>query len=64
MARFRIIRRPSFVQVEVPVYDVEERCWFSWEPRGTFATLEEAERRAHGLMEATPIPRMVIKEYY
>jgi hypothetical protein len=63
MARFRIVRRSSFVQAGVPIYDVEERCWLWWEFRGTFTTVDEAERRVHSLIEATPISRMVIKEY-
>jgi hypothetical protein len=63
MARFRIVRRPSCVQAGVPIYDVEERCWLWWEFRGTFTTVDEAERRAHSLIGATPISRMVIKEY-
>jgi hypothetical protein len=51
------------VQAGVPIYDVEERCWLWWEFRGTFTTVDEAERRAYSLIEATPISRMVIKEY-
>jgi len=48
MASYRITARPWVDNLEENVYDVED----------------EAERRAHSLMKATPIPRMVIKEYY
>ena len=64
MARYRIVRRGSYVQAGVPIFDVEEKCWFWWEPRGTFASLAEAQLRVSELVAAVPIKREVVKEYY
>lgn len=63
MARYRIIRRGSYVQAGVPYFDVEEKCWFWWEPRGTFSSLADAELRVSELIAAVPIKREVVKEY-
>ena len=63
MARYRIVRRSSFVQEGVPVFDVEERCWFWWEPRGTYDTFAGAELRVTNLKMAAPIKTVVVKQY-
>ena len=63
MARYRIIRRGSFVEAGIPIFEVEERCWFYWEPRGIFESLAAAEMRVANLIAANPIKREVIKEY-
>jgi len=63
MARYRIIRRGSFVQPGVPMFDVQERCWLWWEPMGTFTSLAAAELRVIELIAAIPVKRKVIKEY-
>lgn len=63
MARFRIIERNSFMYSGVPWYDVEGRCWFWWEPRGTYDNLAEAELRVAELQTVIPVKRKVVKEY-
>lgn len=63
MARFRIVRRSSFVQAGVPIFEVEEKCWFWWEPRGIFDSLADAELRVSDLMAFDPIKTEVVKEY-
>lgn len=63
MARFRIVRRGSLLRELGPVFDVEERCLFWWEPRGTFATFAKAELRVIDLKMAAPIKTEVVKEY-
>lgn len=63
MARYRIVRRGSFMQEGVPLFDVEERSWLGWEPRGTFDSLAGAELRVIDLIAARPIKREVVKEY-
>lgn len=67
MARFRIVKRgsPTLIRGRTfgPVFDVEERCLFWWEPRGTCATFAEAELRVIDLKMATPIKSVVVKEY-
>ena len=47
----------------VPWYDVQERCWFWWEPRGTYDNLAEAELRVAELQTVVPVKRKVVKEY-
>jgi hypothetical protein len=63
VARYRIARRGSFVQAGVPIFEVEEKCLFWWEPRGIFDSLAAAELRVSDLMSAEPIKREVVKEY-
>ena len=63
MARYRIVRRGSFIQAGVPIFEVEEKCWFWWEPRGIFDSLAAAELRVSELLAAEPIKREVVKEY-
>lgn len=63
MTRYRIIRRGSLVEAGIPIFEVEERCWFCWEPRGIFESLAAAEMRVANLIAASPIKREVIKEY-
>ena len=63
MARFRIVKRGSFVQAGIPIFEVEERSWFWWEPRGIFESLHAAEMRVVSLKAAAPINRQVVKEY-
>lgn len=63
MARYRIIRRESCVQPGMPMFDVEERCWIWWDPKGTFTSLAAAELHAIELIATIPIKRKVIKEY-
>ena len=63
MTRYRIIRRGSFLNPGVPMFDVEERCWWWWEPRGICVSLAEAELRITELKIAKPIKRQVIKGY-
>jgi hypothetical protein len=63
MARYRIVKRCSFLEEGVPVFEVEERSWFWWEPRGVFESFAEAEMRVANLIDAIPIRRQVIKEY-
>jgi hypothetical protein len=62
MARYRIVRRGSFLNPGVPMFDVEERCWWWWEPRGICVSLAEAELRIVELKAAKPITWQVIKE--
>jgi hypothetical protein len=63
MARYRIIRRESFVQPGMPMFDVEERCWIWWEPKGTFTSLAAAELHVIELTSTIPVKRKIIKEY-
>ena len=63
MARYRIVRRCSFVVAGVPIFEVEERSWFWWEPKGIFESLADAEMRVANLMTAAPIKHEVVKEY-
>lgn len=63
MARYRIVRRSSFAQAGRAMFDVEKRCWFWWEPRGTYDSFAEAELRIVNLKVATPIKTTVVKEY-
>lgn len=63
MARYRIIERNSFIYAGVPMYDVEERCFWWWEPRGVYETLADAEQRVVALKEEKPIQWRVVKEY-
>jgi hypothetical protein len=63
MARYRIVKRGSFVQAGVPVFEVEERSWLWWEPRGTFDSLAGAELRVADLKLAAPIKTAVVKKY-
>lgn len=63
MARYRIVRRCSFVRAGIPIFEVEERCWWWWEPRGICTSLAEAELRIVELKTAKPIKRQVVKEY-
>lgn len=63
MARFRIVKRGSFTQAGVPMFDVEERSWFWWEPRGTYGSLAGAELRVADLKLAAPIKTTVVKQY-
>lgn len=63
MTRYRIVRRGSFVQAGVPMFDVEERCWFWWEQRGTYDSFAGAELRVIDLKMAAPIVTTVVKEY-
>ena len=63
MARYRIVKRSSFIQAGVPMFDVEERCWFWWEPRGTYDTFAGAELRVTDLKMAEPIKTAVVKQY-
>ena len=63
MTRYRIVKRSSFSQAGVPMFDVEERCWFWWEPRGTYDSLAGAELRVADLKMAAPIKTTVVKQY-
>lgn len=63
MARYRIVRRCSFVNAGVPIFEVEARNGFWWEPRGIFESLAAAEMRVADLIAASPIKREVVKEY-
>lgn len=63
MARYRIVWRSSFIPGSVALFDVEERCWFWWEPRGTYDTFAEAELRVTDLKMAAPIKTKVVKQY-
>jgi hypothetical protein len=63
MARYRIVRRCSFVEAGVPIFEVEERSWLWWEPKGIFESLAAAEMRVANLIAASPIRREVVKEY-
>ena len=63
MARFRIVERNSFIYSGVPWYDVEERCLWWWEPRGTYDSFAEAELRVTELQTVVPVKRKVVKEY-
>jgi hypothetical protein len=63
MVRYRIVRQGSFVEAGVPIFAVEERSWFWWEPRGIFESLSAAEIRVADLIAASPIKREVVKEY-
>ena len=63
MARYRIVRRGSFLNIGVPMFNVEERCWWWWEPRGICVSFAEAELRIAELKASKPIKWQVIKEY-
>jgi hypothetical protein len=63
MVRYRIVRRCSFIEAGVPIFAVEERSWFWWEPKGVFESLSAAELRVVDLIAASPIKREVVKEY-
>jgi hypothetical protein len=63
MVRYRIVPRCSFIKAGVPIFEVEERSWFWWEPRGIFESLSAAELRVVDLISASPIKREVVKEY-
>jgi hypothetical protein len=63
MARYRIVKRSSFVRAGVPMFDVEERCWFWWEPRGTYDSFAGAENRVLDLKMTAPIKTVVVKQY-
>lgn len=63
MARYRIIERNSFLYAGVPMYDVEERCLWWWEPRGIYESCAEAEQRVAKLKTAKSIPWKVVKKY-
>ena len=63
MIRYRIVRRGSFLNLGVPIFDVEERCWWWWKPRGICESLAEAELRVIELKMTKPIKRQVVKEY-
>jgi len=63
MAHYRIVRRCSFFEEGIPVFEVEERSWFWWEPRGVFESFAKAEMRVADLIAASPIKREVVKEY-
>jgi hypothetical protein len=63
MTRYRIVRRCSFIEAGVPIFAVEERSWFWWEPKGVFESLSAAELRVVDLIAASPIKREVVKEY-
>ena len=56
------VAAPLFKQ-GVPIFEVEEKCWFWWEPRGIFDSLAAAELRVSELLAAEPIKREVVKEY-
>jgi hypothetical protein len=62
MVRYRIVRRCSFIEAGVPIFAVEERSWFWWEPKGVFESLSAAELRVVDLIAASPIKREVVKE--
>jgi hypothetical protein len=63
MVRYRIVRQGSFIKAGVPIFEVEERSWFWWEPKGIFESLSAAEMRVADLIAASPIKREVVKEY-
>ena len=63
MVRYRIVRRCSFIEAGVPIFAVEERSWFWWEPKGVFESLSAAELRVVDVIAASPIKREVVKEY-
>ena len=63
MARYRIKQKPSYCTPERALFDAEERCWFWWEHRGTYLSLQEAEERVEALKALVPVKAMVIKEY-
>ena len=45
------------------MFDVEERCWLWWEPKGTFVSLAAAELHVIELTSTIPVKRKIIKEY-
>ena len=63
MTRYRIIRKPSYLQPTQSVYDVEKRVLWWWENAGSsFLTFEAAKERISELQaaEANPIKRQVV----
>ena len=63
MARYRIVKRPAYTRIGTPVFEVEERSWFWWEPRGVFQSLAAAQGRVADLIAASSIKREVVREY-
>ena len=62
--RYRIIRRPSYVNPTQPIYEVQRQVlWWWWENAGTgYPSFEAAKWQIHELRqaEANPIKRKVV----
>jgi hypothetical protein len=65
MARYRIVRRPSYADPRQVIFLVEERDFIWWKHVGLFLSMEGAEQRVAGLQEAerNPVEIKVVKEY-
>ena len=63
MARYRIKQKPSACTAGQRIFEAEERCFFWWEPRGIFLSLEAAEQRIQELQTIKPLETKILKEY-
>ncbi len=64
--RYRIIQRPSYSEPSSPIFLVEKKIWFWWEPAGLFLTLHAAELQVLKLQsaDANPIKTEIVKVFY
>ena len=63
MTRYRIVRRPGYVDPTEPVYEIERRVLWWWEDtRGVFFSVEEAKEWILHLQaaDANPIKREIV----
>lgn len=65
MSKHRIVQRPSYIDPVTALYEVEERGWLWWKPRGTFDSLESAKERVVELKNQAgrKVKRQVIGVY-
>lgn len=64
--RYRIIQRPSYYDPSSPIFDVQRRVLFGWEPAGTCANLDDAEQRVLYLKSAdkNTVTTKTVKEFF
>jgi hypothetical protein len=64
--RYRIIQRPSYYDPSSPIFDVQRRVLFWWEPAGTCANLDDAEQRVLHLKSAAKntVTIKTVKEFF
>ena len=65
MARYRIVQRPSYLDLKEAIFLVEERDFIWWKHVGLSMSLEEAEQRVAALQRAerNQVETKVVKEY-
>jgi hypothetical protein len=65
MARYRIVQRPSYVNLKQAIFLVEERDFNWWKYVGLSLSLEGAEQRVAELQRAgrNQVETKVVKEY-